>query len=100
MSEHFEIEISNKLKVIRLLGNMTSKPWMDDLIHETNSSIQDGTTNFIIDLKGVELINSSGLSMLVNILTKARRSGGDVLLCNINATVRTTVVDHQVKYHF
>jgi len=87
MSENFEIEDVNQLMVIRLLGNLMNKPWMDELLYETDKSIQNGISNFVIDLNKVELINSSGISMLVSILTKARRSGGDVILCNITDKV-------------
>lgn len=87
MSENFEIETAHQLKIIKLSGNLINRPWMDDLIRETDNSIENGISNFIIDLQEVELMNSSGISMLVNILTKARRSGGDVILCNVNEKV-------------
>jgi anti-sigma B factor antagonist len=87
MSENFEIVSSNEIRVIKLLGNLINKTWMDQLLDETDACIENGTANFVVDLTAVELINSSGISMLVNILTKARRSGGDVILCHISEKV-------------
>jgi anti-sigma B factor antagonist len=87
MSEHFEIVPANQVRIIKVMGNLINKSWMDELLDETDTCIQEGTANFVVDLDDVELINSSGISMLVNILTKARRSGGDVILCNISDKV-------------
>ena len=40
------------------------------------------TRNFIIDLSELKHINSSGLGVLITLLTKARKVGGELVLAN------------------
>lgn len=47
-------------------------------------SIQSGTTNIILNLRGVEYIDSTGLGALVLCFTKAQKAGGSLKLVSLN----------------
>lgn len=49
--------------------------------------VSDGDARLVLDLAGLETIDSSGLSSMITIVTRARMSGGDVALAAPNAFV-------------
>jgi len=49
--------------------------------------VSDGHARLVLDLAGLESIDSSGLSSMITIVTRARMSGGDVALAAPNAFV-------------
>jgi anti-sigma B factor antagonist len=46
-----------------------------------------GATALVLDLRGVEFIDSTGLSVLLNALRRARRAGGRLAIVCANPTV-------------
>ncbi|GAP64693.1 anti-sigma B factor antagonist [Ardenticatena maritima] len=55
--------------------------WLDD-------TMKAGTHNIIIDLSGVNFIDSTGLATLVQAMKHARQHGGDLVLCRLQQPVR------------
>ncbi|MCB0479746.1 MAG: STAS domain-containing protein, partial [Crocinitomicaceae bacterium] len=47
-----------------------------------SEQLENGMKNFVIDLADLQHINSSGLGVLITLLTKARKVGGEVTLSN------------------
>ena len=56
-----------------------------DLIHDL---IGKNKTKIVLDLAKVELMNSSGLGILISALTTARQAKGDVLLMNVTDRIQ------------
>lgn len=50
------------------------------LVEIVSDAIQDGAKNFVIDLSEVRYISSSGIGLLITMLTKMRNVGGEVYL--------------------
>ncbi|WP_111671929.1 STAS domain-containing protein [Algoriphagus litoralis] len=50
------------------------------LVEVVSDAIQDGAKIFVIDLSEVRYISSSGIGLLITMLTKMRNSGGEVYL--------------------
>ncbi len=44
---------------------------------------------FVLDLADLRFMSSSGLTVLLNILTKSRKAGGDTIICNINSQLKS-----------
>jgi anti-sigma B factor antagonist len=42
--------------------------------------LEDGVSNFVLDLRRVTFLDSAGMAALVNLLKRARQGGGDVKL--------------------
>ncbi len=59
-----------------------------ELLLELSSLIKDkGVLYFEVDLSEVDYMNSTGLNVLLSILTKSRTVGGDVTLKGVNTTI-------------
>ena len=77
------IEQKNNVHVIKMSGNFLAENQGTALLNQVDTLIDSSKSNFVIDLSGLKFINSSGLSFMLRILTKARRAGGDVILTRI-----------------
>ena len=83
MSFSFEINKEEELILINLSGNLISKHQIDDLLDELDFQYNDGAKKVVIDLSEMKYMNSTGLGILINIFTKVRNVGGEVVLVNI-----------------
>ena len=78
----------NGIICIKLEGDVIGGPdarTLHDLIHEL---INQKKTRIILDLEKVELMNSSGLGILISVLTTVRKANGDLLLLNITDRIQ------------
>lgn len=57
-----------------------------------NNAIQQKTLTCIIDISELRYINSSGIGVLITILTKFRNKGGEVYLMKPSANVQKLLV--------
>ena len=80
----YELNQTGKITVISLSGNLFTDEQTKDIMEQVNAKIDEDQNLFIIDLGEMKFINSSGLNLLLSILTKARKSGGDVILTKIS----------------
>lgn len=83
------IQVSERdgVAVLTLSGDAMGGP-DGSALHESLRSLRaDGTKNAVIDLGGVERMNSSGLGMLIGALTIVRNAGGDLRLANVHTRV-------------
>ena len=58
------------------------------LRQEISEIVNHGTDIVLIDLKGVNFIDSSGLGALVSVLKTVRTAGSKLFVCSINDQVR------------
>ena len=83
MSFSFDIKKDNELIHVSLKGNLMSKQQIQSLLDEIDFYFSEGFKKIIIDLSDMEYMNSTGLSILINIFTQARNKGGEVVITNI-----------------
>jgi anti-sigma B factor antagonist len=72
--------------LLRVVGEIhaTTAPEFSERL---NSAISDGHTGVVLDLMGVEFIDSTGLSVLLNGLRRVTRVRGSMVLACANPTV-------------
>ncbi len=80
------------ITIFKLEGEIIDKNQTTAMMEEISKFIASGKKNVVLELSGVRYVNSSGLNVLVNILTKARTAGGDVSVCNISPKVNQLLV--------
>jgi anti-sigma B factor antagonist len=83
MKFDYEIEEENNLSVIFFQGNLIEKYEAENVLADVAELITEGKSNFIIDFKDFEYLNSSGLNVILNILTKSRIAGGETVICEV-----------------
>lgn len=78
--------------VFLMRGELIDRNQAEDLMKDVEDAVSKEDNKFVLDLKDLKYLNSSGLNVLINILTKARKSGGDVAICNVNAKITELLV--------
>jgi anti-sigma B factor antagonist len=88
MEFSFNIEQKTNHAIIHLKGMMMDKAHSAPMLEEVDKLVKDGTNRFIVNLAAMDYMNSSGLNTLVNILTKSRTKGGEVVIANVSEKVK------------
>ncbi len=78
--------------VITLGGNVLGGPDATALNDALHKLLEKRKKKVVVDLSGVQTMNSSGLSMLINALTTMRNGGGDLKLAAASKKIETLLV--------
>ena len=62
------------------------------MIEVATDAIQENLKSCIVDISGLRYINSSGIGLLITILTKFRNKGGEVYLMKPSESVQKLLV--------
>jgi anti-sigma B factor antagonist len=88
----FEQEIRNNAFVIKLSGDLIGENSGTNILDVVNNAINQKIMTCIIDISELRYINSSGIGVLITILTKFRNKGGEVYLMNPSENVKKLLV--------
>ena len=88
----YSIKEENKLQLIFLSGELIDKNQATDLMKQVDEILELGNNKLIIDLSDLKYMNSSGLNVLIQLLTKARTHGGESVICNVSKKVNDLLV--------
>jgi anti-sigma B factor antagonist len=80
------------IHILTLKGDLIDKNQADKLIDEVNETITNNHIHFVVDLGGLKYLNSSGLTILIQILTKARKAGGEAVIANVGKRIKELLV--------
>lgn len=92
MAFEFNITKSADYSIIQLSGNLIDKLEANQMLSDLNHLIEQGNKYFILDLQHLKFMNSSGIGVLISILTKARSIGGEVVICKISPKINQLLV--------
>ena len=67
---------------INLSGDLIGSPDTDQLLQSVNNYLGEAVTHCAVDLSDIRYINSTGIGVLVSLLTKFRSRGGELVLIN------------------
>ncbi|NUN71277.1 MAG: STAS domain-containing protein, partial [Bacteroidetes bacterium] len=68
-------------------GSLIGGPETDELKNTLNSMISQGKTRMVLDLAGVEYLNSSAIGILTVAHGTLAAKGGKLVLCNVNKSI-------------
>ena len=74
--------VQNGTLCIRLTGDLIGSPDIDQLLQSVNDHLGDNVTSCALDLPEIRYLNSTGIGVLVSLLTKFRSRGGEMVLIN------------------
>ncbi len=82
----------DKVLYARLQGDLIGSPDSQQLLEVVNKSIEESVILCAIDLSKVRFINSSGIGVLVSLLTKFRNRGGEMVLITPSEHIRKLLI--------
>lgn len=62
------------------------------IVAVVEEQITEGFNEFVIDMGQMEYMNSSGLNVLISILTRSRSVGGDVAIINVSEKIQQVLL--------
>ena len=89
---NYSHEIVNGVLVLRLSGDLIGENHGPELISIINDVINADVIFCAIDIHEVRYINSSGIGVLITILTKFRNKGGEVVLVKPSESVEKLLI--------
>jgi anti-sigma B factor antagonist len=89
---NFKHEIKDQKLIIRLSGDLIGEDNGAAVVDVVATAIQQQVLVCVIDISGLRYINSSGIGVLITILTKFRNKGGEVYLMKPSENVQKLLV--------
>ncbi len=72
------------IAIFDLTGRLVVGPSTNEFREAMEQSVSGGVPNILLNLKGVEYIDSTGLGALVLCFTKSQKAGGSLKLLSLN----------------
>ena len=88
----YKSEIVNDLLILRLSGDLIGENGGVAIYEIASNAIQQQIKRCVIDISDVRYIKSSGIGILITILTKFRNKGGEVFLLKPSESVKKLLV--------
>lgn len=88
----YNIVEKEKYALVSLKGNLMEKNQATALMEEIDQISEKDACNFVIELSEFKYMNSTGLNVLLGILSKARKSGGEAVICAVPEKIKTLLV--------
>ncbi|NOS94224.1 MAG: STAS domain-containing protein [Cyclobacteriaceae bacterium] len=89
---NFSQEIKESILTLRIAGDLIGEDSGTQLVGAVNDAVSHKVLTCIIDISELRYINSSGIGVLITILTKFRNKGGEVYLMNPSESVKKLLV--------
>ena len=89
-------KMENGVAVLALKGDLLGEPDTSNLRDKIHSLVSDNVKQVVIDLGGVNYMNSSGLGTLIATLTTMRNAGGELRLARVEGKVQNLFVMTQL----
>lgn len=86
LDQAFEISGQETAQVLHV-HNLLSESLNKEILQAVQTRIEEGFSNFVIDLKEAPFINSVGLNLLIHIMLRAKEGGGNLVIANASAKV-------------
>ena len=93
---NFAQEINSNALILRISGDLIGEDNGTQLVGAVNDAVSHKVRTCIIDISELRYINSSGIGVLITILTKFRNKGGEVFLMKPSESVRKLLVTSDV----
>ena len=88
----YKSEINNGILSFTLSGDLIGEVKGPLLLEEVNNALNKDVILCAINISDVRYINSSGIGVLITILTKFRNKGGEVFIVNPSEHVRKLLI--------
>jgi anti-sigma B factor antagonist len=86
----FDLEVSQlqDVPVFHLKGRLMDQQQADRLMASLDAELAAGHPTVVLDMGELQYMNSTGLNILITVLTRTRNAGGDTLIARMSNSVR------------
>lgn len=88
----YKITSTLDVTIVSLHGQLIDKSQADKFNTEIDDLLANNKLKFVYDLGELKYMNSSGLNSLINLLSKTRKVGGEVIIANVSKKVNELLV--------
>lgn len=88
----YNSEIKDGTLIIRLSGDLIGEDNGANVLGVASDAVQQQIKSCVIDISDLRYMNSSGIGVLITILTKFRNKGGEVYLLKPSESVKKLLV--------
>lgn len=89
-------KMEDNVAVITLKGDLLGEPDTTTIREKIHSLVNDDVKRVVIDLGGVNYMNSSGLGTLISVLTTMRNASGELRLARVEGKVQNLFIMTQL----
>ena len=89
-------KVESDVAILTFKGDILGEPETSNIRDKIHSLVNDEVKHVVIDLGGVNFMNSSGLGALIASLTTMRGAGGDLRLARVGGKVQNLFVMTQL----
>lgn len=88
----YSSKVTDNILFIKLEGDLIGEDNGLELVDHVNDKINDEVILCAIDLSEVRYMNSSGIGVLITLLTKFRNKGGEIVLINPSEQIKKLLI--------
>lgn len=88
----YNFNLEDDFLVLSISGDLIGEENGPEIISELENFNGNGNLNVIINISDVRYINSSGIGVLITLLTKVRNKGGELCLINPSVSVQKLLI--------
>ncbi|MFD2248041.1 STAS domain-containing protein [Pontibacter ruber] len=88
----YQTELKDEILFIRLEGDLIAGPDTQTLITDVDQKVNANVLLCAVDLSNVRFMDSSGMGVLVSLLTKFRNRGGELVLIKPSDHIRKLLI--------
>ena len=86
------VKKQSNVYIFALTGELIDKNQADKLMQDVDEVVLNNHIHFILDLSALKYLNSSGLTILIQILTKARKAGGEAVIAHVGKRIKELLI--------
>ncbi|MBW3468691.1 STAS domain-containing protein [Arthrospiribacter ruber] len=88
----YQLDKEEKAYFLHIQGDLIGDEVGPKLVEMVSDAVNDGVRNFVVDLSEVRYISSSGIGLLITMLTKMRNVEGEVYLTSPSDHVKKLLI--------
>jgi anti-sigma B factor antagonist len=92
MSFSFLLVSKEPILQYSLYGDLIDRNQAQDFLNSVNEMLDEGKNKVVLELSELRYMNSTGINMLINILTRTRKEGGELVLAGLSKKIRELLV--------
>jgi anti-sigma B factor antagonist len=85
----YRFEEKKDYSLLHFSGNLIEKNQAQDMFRSFDELLNRDQKKFVIDMTDFKYMNSTGLNTLITILTKARKAGGEAIVCSVPDNIKS-----------